>query len=172
MKIEKKYIQVYTSIYFWPVSYTVIYHSIVYTSIYRYIQVYTIVRDSRWMNTEIRSYFAYFAYFAYVKSSHVLLFTDWVDKCQSAICTSVMNSLKSCMSFHWDGIHLFLWVRQELFPLKCELEENQRTFPGHCAIKPRTVVTVVDDGTWTAGLWDGEASNRGEKMKKETMKGL
>ena len=36
-------------------------------------------------NTEIRSYIAYFAYFAYVKSFHVLLFTDWVDKCQSAI---------------------------------------------------------------------------------------
>jgi hypothetical protein len=32
--------------------------------------------------TEIRSYFAYFAY---IKLSHGFLFTDWVDKCQSAI---------------------------------------------------------------------------------------
>ena len=30
-------------------------------------------------------YLAYFAYFAYITSSHRFLFTDWEDKCQSAI---------------------------------------------------------------------------------------
>ena len=49
VKIRKKYIPVYTGIYFWPVSYTVIYHSIVCTGMYRYVlPVHTMVRDSRW----------------------------------------------------------------------------------------------------------------------------
>ncbi len=101
--------------------------------------------------TETRSYIAYIAYFAYVKSSHVLLFTDWVDKCQSAIVykryeqSQVLYVIPVSSILSWDGLHLFLWVRQELFPLKCE--ENQRTLPGHCAIKPRTLVTAVDGGT-------------------------
>ena len=47
---------------------------------------------------------------------------------------------------------------------------NRWTFPGLPAIKPSTVVTVVDGVSWTAGLWDGEPINRSNKWRKTRRK--
>ncbi len=100
------------------------------------------------------------------KSVHILHTSHHLMCCSSQIgctsvdpplCTSAANSLKQCMAFqcppYWDGFHLFLSVGPERFPLKCERESAD--FPkGLHAIKPRTVVTVVDGGT-VVSSWDG-----------------
>jgi hypothetical protein len=84
----------------------------------------------------------------HVTTSHVLLFTYWVDKCQSAIVYELHEQSQVLyiipVSSILGQLPLVYVVGPERFPLK--REENRRAFPGLSVIKPRTGVTVVDGG--------------------------
>ncbi len=110
------------------------------------------------------------AYYAY----HVLPYNmiwfistqhGWIDVSPPS-CTSAKKLHKWCMSFqcpaYWDAALWFQWTRQGRYRLTCE--ESQRLFPGLSVIKQKTAVTVVGDGTSTAGPWDGEPNKSGNEQ--------
>ena len=80
--------------------------------------------------------------------------------------TSAVNKHKSCMWFqcppYWDAFLWFQWARPGQYPSPCD--ENRLTFLVLSVINRRTVVMVVDGGTWTAGPWDGGPSNSWNKQ--------
>ena len=80
--------------------------------------------------------------------------------------TSAVNKHKSCMWFqcppYWDAFLWFQWARPGQYPSPCD--ENRLTLMVLSVTNRKTVVMVVDGGTWTAGPWDGGPSNSWNKQ--------
>ena len=80
--------------------------------------------------------------------------------------SSAVNKHKSCMWFqyppYWDAFLWFQWARPGQYPSPCD--ENRLTLMVLSVTNRKTVVMVVDGGTWTAGPWDGERSNSCNKQ--------